>query len=182
MSGSAPGVTASLTLHPAGRAPAVESIQIGAARTPENTLFLRYTLVGDLGALVLPAAGAPMRTDDLWKHTCFEAFVRPDANAPGYVELNLAPSRKWAAYAFDDYRAGMRNADAIDASNIETSVTGRFYNLRAAIPLASLGERPWQVAITAVIETANGEKSYWSLAHAPGNPDFHNAAGFTLTL
>jgi len=176
------GVTASLTLHSAGRAPAVESIQIGAARTPENTLFLRYTLVGDLAALALPAAGAPARADELWKHTCFEAFVRPNANAPGYTELNLAPSRKWAAYAFDDYRAGMRNADAIDASNIETSTSGRIFNLRAAIPLASLGADPWQVAVTAVIEATDGEKSYWSLAHAPGNPDFHNAAGFMLTL
>lgn len=175
-------MTASLTLHPAGRAPAVESIQIGAARTQEDTLFLRYTLTGDLGALVLPAAGAPARTDELWKHTCFEAFVRPVAHAPAYTELNLAPSRQWAAYAFDDYRAGMRSAAAIDASNIETSITGRFYNLRAAIPLSSLGAGSWQLAITAVIEANDGEKSYWSLAHAPGNPDFHNAAGFTLTL
>lgn len=179
---SAHGATASLILHPAGHAPAVERIEIGAARTPENTLLLRYTLVGELGALALPRAGAPSRADELWKHTCFEAFVRPDADAASYVELNLAPSRQWAAYAFDSYRAGMRNADAIDASNIETSVMGRMYTLRAAIPLSTLGDGEWKIAITAVIEDAKGEKSYWSLAHAPGNPDFHNAGGFVLTL
>jgi hypothetical protein len=33
-----------------------------------------------------------------------------------------------------------------------------------------------------VIEAADGGKSYWALAHPPGRPDFHHAAGFAAHL
>ena len=39
-----------------------------------------------------------------------------------------------------------------------------------------------RVAISAVIEEADGTKSYWALAHPPGKPDFHHADGFALQL
>ena len=42
--------------------------------------------------------------------------------------------------------------------------------------------RPWRGAVTAVIEELDGTKSYWALAHPPGDPDFHHADGFLLTL
>lgn len=37
-----------------------------------------------------------------------------------------------------------------------------------------------EAAISAVIEEADGTKSYWALAHAPGKPDFHHADAFAL--
>ena len=40
----------------------------------------------------------------------------------------------------------------------------------------------WQVALTAVVETADGEVSYWSLAHPAGKPDFHHADCFCLEI
>ena len=40
----------------------------------------------------------------------------------------------------------------------------------------------WSVAITAVFEFDDGQKSYWALAHAPGKPDFHHPDGFVLDL
>lgn len=36
--------------------------------------------------------------------------------------------------------------------------------------------------LTAVIEEAGGHKSYWALAHASGQPDFHKRSCFTLQL
>jgi hypothetical protein len=48
----------------------------------------------------VPAAVAAARTDELWRHTCFEAFVRTSP-APAYYEFNFAPSTQWAAYRFD---------------------------------------------------------------------------------
>ena len=47
-----------------------------------------------------------MRTDGLWRHTCFEAFIAA-AVRPEYWEYNLSPSGAWAAYHFTGYRAGM---------------------------------------------------------------------------
>jgi hypothetical protein len=41
---------------------------------------------------------------------------------------------------------------------------------------------PWEAAITAVIEEADGTKSYWALAHPGEKPDFHHPDGFVLEL
>jgi hypothetical protein len=44
------------------------------------------------------------------------------------------------------------------------------------------GDRPWRLALTAVIEHATGALSYWSLHHPPGPPDFHHPDGFALKI
>ena len=41
----------------------------------------------------------PTRADELWKTTCFEAFLRP-LGEERYREWNFAPSSQWAAYDF----------------------------------------------------------------------------------
>ena len=81
----------------------VASVELG----PGAALRFEYRLRGALGQLAIPRRAAPRRAERLWEHTCFEAFVAPGAGA-GYYELNFSPSTAWAAYAFDDYRAGMR--------------------------------------------------------------------------
>jgi hypothetical protein len=45
-----------------------------------------------------------------------------------------------------------------------------------------LGPARLRLGLTAVIEQANLAKSYWALAHPPGEPDFHHRDGFALTL
>jgi hypothetical protein len=40
----------------------------------------------------------------------------------------------------------------------------------------------FEVAISAVIEELDGTKSYWALAHPPGQPDFHHPACFAGQL
>jgi hypothetical protein len=39
-----------------------------------------------------------------------------------------------------------------------------------------------QLGLSAVIEAADGSKSYWALAHCATQPDFHLRQSFTLTL
>ena len=56
-------------------------------------------------ALRIPPPRAAARRDELWKHTCFEAFVAENAG-DGYRELNFAPSGEWAMYSFTGYRPG----------------------------------------------------------------------------
>ena len=128
------------------------------------------------GQVLVPAPAAPVRTDELWKHTCFELFVKP-AGGEGYFEFNFAPSTAWAAYRFDAYRDGMRD-QPLDAPVVEP-VEDR---VRVSIDLGGLPEGEWLVAITAVIEEADGTKSYWSAAHPAGKPDFHDPACFALQL
>ncbi len=90
----------------------------------------------------------------------------------GYREFNFSPSGQWAAYEFDDYRAGMRNAAAELKSEIYQKNNGFYYSakIHAEFP------NPVLVGLTAVIEETDGAIRYWSTAFAPGKPDFHAAA------
>jgi hypothetical protein len=168
-------------------------------------------------ALCLPAAVTPARVDGLWQRTCFELFLRrPDES--GYCEFNFSPSGEWAAYRFDDYRAGMSQLpvkppriastdpaqfmagmtahllalgiDAVTAKTMAEMDVGDAggtptaqYALNASLDDPAFGgPGKWLAAITAVIEEADGTKSYWALNHPPGKPDFHHPDCFALEL
>src|SRR6185437_4877761 len=107
-----------LSRHPESRCVAATRIEVDIARPGAGSLVLSYVVHGDIGALRLPAVTASKRSDELWRHTCFEAFVGTAAGAP-YYELNFAPSTQWAAYRFGSYRDGMRVATEFSAPRIE---------------------------------------------------------------
>ena len=167
--------------HPAGlpieRVEA--SLQLKGGDGPV-ALTARFRLAGDLAQLAIPPRGSGGRTDGLWRHTCFEFFVRPRAVA-GYAEVNLAPSTEWAAYAFSAYRAGMRPIGPV-STQIDVAASARLLTLAATLPLASLVQDAapvYEVALSAVIEARSGTLSYWALAHPdPLRPDFHHPESF----
>ena len=114
--------------------------------------------------------------DGLWQHTCMEAFI---AGADGsYCEFNFSPPGAWAAYAFDSYRAGMRDRETSPAL-ILCDKGEDFFEVAATIDVIGLSGK---LSLTAVVEEADGTKSYWALAHANGQPDFHHAACFAAML
>lgn len=121
----------------------------------------------------------PLRADELWQTTCFEAFVRTAPGA-GYYEFNLAPSSQWAAYHFTAYREGMALAELAPPAII-TGANATHLDVDALIYLPA-SNTPWRLALTVVIEEANGAKSYWALKHPPGKPDFHHADGFVIDV
>jgi hypothetical protein len=174
-----------LTIHPSSTCPAVTSIVVAAARPGPCVLVLGYALTGSFEDLYLPAAAAPVRTDELWKRTCFEAFVLP-STGDAYAEFNIAPSTLWAAYRFDRYRQGMRDAGEIAPLTVKARTAEGRFDLRVSFDLTALPHfdcaAPWRLGLSAVIEAADGAVSYWALAHPSAKPDFHNAAGFTLEI
>ncbi len=174
-----------LKRHPETACAAVERLEAEISRPLPGRLAVRWLASGRLGGLRLPAAAAPARADGLWRHTCFEAFVRAPRGA-GYHELNFAPSAQWAAYSFDGYRDGMRAAELVSPPRIETEGTDGALALRVSLDLGGLPElacaATWRLALSAVIEEDGGRLSYWALAHPPGKPDFHHPAGFVLEL
>jgi hypothetical protein len=118
----------------------------------------------------------------LWQHTCFEAFIQPEG-VRNYVELNFAPSSEWAVYRFDDYRRGMTAVEPPHAPKI--ICRRREDRLEADVDVHCAGLVPQtdlQLALAVVLEDQHGVISYWALQHSPGNPDFHNDAGFVLKL
>ena len=175
-----------LRRHPDSVCLAVTSIEVDVARGVAGDLELSYRVTGRIADLRLPPVAEPARTDALWRHTCFEAFVRTSADA-AYYEFNLAPSTQWAAYQFDGYRSGMRVASGIGVPRIEVQSSPEQYTLQAALALDGLRGLPrdaaaWRLGLAAVIEEANGRTSYWALAHPPGKADFHHADCFALEL
>jgi hypothetical protein len=103
-----------LKCHPDSPCAAVTEIQVDVVRPRAGRLLLSYTVAGKIGDLLMPAVIASSRADELWRHTCFEAFIR-GTQADSYYEFNFAPSNQWAAYRFDSYRKGMGVADEIGA-------------------------------------------------------------------
>ena len=165
-----------LVPHPDRPSVAVTAITVSIDRDGD-ILSLRYTVDGELDRVVWPGLATPARTDELWMTTCFEAFVQPVGQA-GYVELNLSPSGRWASYAFDGHREGMR--DAVVTPQTDWSLP----TLAARADLSEVGGSDWRVGLTMVVEAIDGSKSFWALHHAPGSeaPDFHNAGSFTALL
>lgn len=173
------GMLRALKLHPDGRCDAVSGIAVEVTRPTPASLALHYVLTGRMPDLVLPPPAEPVRTDDLWQHTCFELFVR--AGGDGYDEFNFAPSTQWAAYRFDGYRLNQRPTEAAP----QIAVRGGDIRFELVVALAVpqfAHEAALRLGVSAVIEEKSGRISYWALNHPPGKADFHHADGFAWEL
>jgi len=172
-----------LKLHPGSPSLAATHVEIAVSRPRAGNLVLRYNVTGNIDDLRLASVVAAARADALWRHTCFEAFLRAVPEA-GYYEFNFAPSTQWAAYRFSGYRSAMCIATEIDAPRIAVQSAPACYTLQASLELDRLpaSASPWRLGLSAVIEDANGNRSYWALAHPPGKPDFHHADCFALEV
>ena len=142
-----------------------------------GALRFAYRVVGELGAVRFAPAAPSRRGDRLWEHTCFEAFVAVEG-APGYVELNVAPSSEWALYAFARYREPATTEPSV-VPQIGVSRGADAVDVEATMPFDGGALR---VALTAVVERTDGRKSYWALRHPAAAPDFHHEGGFVLRL
>lgn len=174
--------SAELRRHPAGADDgAVQRIAAEIAWLPATgQLTLRYRLEGDPGRLSVPAPASPRRTDGLWRHTCFEAFVQAAAG-PGYLEFNFSPSGEWAAYRFDGRRLGMRELELRAGPVIRCRLDPGMLELESTLTLDAVpGDAALRLGLAAVIESTDGSTSWWALRHPPGRADFHDPAGFTL--
>jgi len=173
---------AALSLHPAFRSPAVSRIDVEVERPTAGVLTLRYRLTGAIRELVLPPATSSARADDLWRRTCFEAFVRA-GDDEAYCELNFSPSSHWAAYRFSGYREGMTPAE-LPAVAVAAAASDQELELSATVDLsrAAPAGAAWRLGLSAVVEAADGNLTYWALAHPPGRPDFHHPESFALEL
>ena len=174
-----------LTIHPDSRCVAATCVEVEIALPRPGRLVLQYRVTGKMSDLLIPPVSAPKRADELWKHTCFEAFVRA-VPATSYYEFNFAPSTQWAAYRFTDYRMGMSVASEIAAPRLAVQTGAGSCELQAVLALEDLSglrnDTRWRLGLAAVIEEADGGKSYWALAHPTGKPDFHHFDGFVHEL
>jgi hypothetical protein len=174
------GLSFPLTPHPDHPPIAVKTINARITSAAGQWLRLRWKIEGAERVVFPPFAGKG-RAEELWRTTCFEAFLRPGPGSE-YVELNLSPSERWAAYDFSGYREGMTDRPMPREPECSARVGQSMAIFDAAVPLAGLPPLPWRVGLSAVIEEEGGVLSYWAMAHPPGKPDFHDAACFAAEV
>ena len=170
-----------LTCHPQTPSEAIQGIDVVVGGAAGGNLTLAFALEGDLSALRIPEPRPSRRGQGLWRHTCCEVFVMA-GQGPGYREFNFSPSGEWAVYAFRGYREG-GELDVEPAPGIAVQRKGDRLELYAQIRADILPPgRPLRLALSAVVEDADGTLSYWALRHLPGKPDFHHTDAFALQL
>lgn len=177
-----------LICHSETPAPTVRAMEVRVAPGPEGHLTLAYRLTGDLARLRIPPPQRPAFADGLWEHTCFEVFIAA-ATSPAYREFNFSPSGQWATYAFSGYRKRVEAAGspalAISPQIAVRRLADRL-ELDAIIAPDSLPANPdratLQLALSSVVEAADGSRSYWALRHTMPRPDFHRRDAFALEL
>ena len=128
---------------------------------------------------VIPKMSEPWRADELWRTTCFEAFLKP-TGADSYREWNFAPSGNWAAYDFPRYREDMARAEVGSPPYIRMEDNFTWWTVGATIAVDA-GQQ-WQLGLSAVLEENDGTKSFWALAHPAEKPDFHHPDCFAAQL
>ena len=184
-----------LDAHPTSPRLPVRRFDGDAQWQADGRLSLSWQLQADTGALLLPgppnshAAGDPAsRQDNLWHHTCFEAFLLWDGGT-AYREFNFAPDGRWAAYRFSGFRKEGGDLELPSPRQSTWQVQTNLVRLTAIVSpqaIAPPGAPPGirtalHVGLTAVLESKAGQLAYWSLAHpVPEKPEFHHAGGFVL--
>jgi hypothetical protein len=172
--------------HPSSPPNAIAAVEVEFGMSDGDEVLLRYLVRGS--GLLLPEAQAPARADELWMTTCFEMFVMPDDGGDAYFEFNFSPSTRWAAYAFNGYRAAMRDVALAVEPHVEREPPAEpedgepHYVLEAEVDFSAIPAGALRVGLTAVIEEVDGTKSFWALAHPSPEPDFHHADSFVLEL
>lgn len=174
-----------LRLHPDSQSFAAANVEVDIACPGANGLELSYIVTGRMSDVRMPPVMEPARSDELWRHTCFEAFVRASSGEE-YYEFNFTPSRQWAAYRFSGYRSGMSVATEIGSPPIEVQSSPDRCTLQVSLELDRLSGLPrqtaWRLGLSALIEDTSGRMSYWALSHPPGKPDFHHRGSFLHEL
>ncbi len=158
----------------------VRSLEVHVLDANASVLGLRYVLDAPLAHLRLPPSRESRHADDLWRHTCFEAFMRVK-DSTAYYELNASPSTEWALYSFSDTRKGMAPVTGAAAPELRMQRTANRLQMDVRLDLRSLS-RLGSLALAAVIEDENARLSYWALKHPSPQPDFHHLDAFVLEL
>ena len=147
----------------------------------ELSYGLRSKVNGSLSALLLqPSAQIQQRRDQLWMHSCFEAFLSLP-NQKKYWELNISPSGDWNVYSLENYRQGQMPESTVESPRVRVQRT----------PLAcqcdvQLDLNPWwpdvfrapQLGLAVVLEQSDASLSYWAIRHHREVADFHDRRSF----
>ncbi|MEP7137695.1 MAG: DOMON-like domain-containing protein [Chloroflexota bacterium] len=172
----------SLTPYPASNIPTIEIK--GTVTRQDHLLSICYSVHGEIENILLPTPTTSSRQHDLWKATCFEFFIAVQ-DQPQYWEFNMSPSGDWNVYAMDAYRqVNMREESAFTQLPFELRKLNDKLSLDVSVDLNPI-IRPvqnLQIGITTIIQTADGNETYWAFVHPGAQADFHLRDSFAIVL
>jgi hypothetical protein len=155
------------------------TVDHAASLGPVATTNIWFGVSAPADRFVIPPVTEPGRADELWRTTCFEAFLRR-AGQTAYREWNFAPRGNWAAYDFSGYREELAEADPGSPPYIRMEDNFTWWTVGATIAVEA--DARWDLGLSAVLEEKDGTKSYWALAHPSEKPDFHAPDCFAAKL
>lgn len=149
------------------------------AALASGVLHLKYRVRGSELAGVLsplPEIRAE-RKSELWRETCFEAFLELGVG-DGYLEFNGSLTGAWDLYHFDSYRSGMKRVSGA----ADPCLTGReagkdVLEMKWSVPMPEGLILTGKTGLTVVFKPGD-RPSYWALRHDGGKPDFHLKSSF----
>lgn len=140
-----------------------------------DQLDVSFLVSGPVSRIHLPTLShQPLFQQDLWKHTCFEIFIKQQ-NSPRYWEWNFSPSGDWWNQSFEAYRKASANNQLAPPLHTEFFKCERELRLAASILLPC--ESP-EVLVAAILFFEGGQPTYWAKSHPRSEPDFHAPKGF----
>ncbi|NTW09420.1 MAG: hypothetical protein HGA28_07620 [Anaerolineaceae bacterium] len=97
----------------------------------------------------------------------------------------MSPSSDWNVYRMDAYRrVGFREETAFTQLPFLFKETENQLSLDISVDLDRIlqPQQAVQVGIAAIIQTMDGQETYWALTHPGQQADFHLREGFILEL
>ena len=114
------------------------------------------------------------RADELWRATCFEAFVK-NLNSKEYWELNIAPNGSWNLYRFSDYREDMQEESRVltpkvlfkqERDKVRVSIKVDF--------MEKLFDERVDFNLALILLDMEGKRHFFTLNPKEGVADFHD--------
>ena len=126
----------------------------------------------------------PQFTDELWKKTVFELFLKREDES-SYTEWNFSPSGNWACYDFDAYRKPSHSQNNLESKprKMEFLKTADSIDFIVEIDLPKKyqdNEILEFQACSVIKKLSDGSLSYFAIKHPSQKADFHNAQEFSL--
>lgn len=151
-----------------------------------NVLSADYIIRGPLQNIrhLSTVAEPNLRAHGLWKTTCFEWFLKP---TPGdaYWEANFSSQGDWNLYYLEGYRKNLIEESRISTIQLSTEKLSDEWRMNTRIDFSPMTFAPGQLFkahLSAVVETVDDKKNYWSLKHSQSQPDFHHPDHFILEI
>ena len=139
-----------------------------------KSLTLKFLLHGAFSNYLFPTNKTSTRTNELWRATCFELFLK-NPNAKEYWELNIAPSGAWNFYRFSDYKKDMQEESRVLRSKVVFKKERDEVEVNVKIDFTEkLFDENVEFNLALILLDVEERRHFFTLNPKESMPDFHD--------